>query len=197
MCGIAGIIGHNGTCTLDRTKSAIAILRHRGPDGSGIWQSRDGRVCLARARLGTLDLVSGNQPIANEDRTIIAVINGEFYDFEQTRTQLEALGHRFRTKTDSEVLVHLYEQYGVACLDRLQGEFAFLLWDDRQQLLWAARDRFGVKPLYYAEIAGEILFSSEVKGLQQAGLKLAWDEQGFLEQFVFQTCLSGRTLYRG
>lgn len=94
-------------------------------------------------------------------------------------------------------MVHLYEQYGATCLEQLQGEFAFLLWDDRQQLLWAARDRFGIKPLYYSEVAGEILFSSEVKGLQHGGLKLAWDEQGFLEQFVFQTCLNGRTLYRG
>jgi asparagine synthase (glutamine-hydrolysing) len=172
-------------------------MRHRGPDGSGVWQSKDGRVSLSHTRLSTIDLLSGAQPILNEDGTIIAVVNGEFYGFEAIRKELEGFGHRFRSRTDSEILVHLYERHGTSCLNQLHGEFAFVVWDEREQILFAARDRFGTKPLYFSESKGEVLFSSEVKGLEQAGVILSWDEQGFFEKFVFQTSLNGRTLFRG
>jgi asparagine synthase (glutamine-hydrolysing) len=144
-----------------------------------------------------MDLESGGQPIGNEDGAVIAVVNGEFYGFEEIRADLQQRGHRLKTRTDSEILVHLYEQHGVACLDRLQGEFAFILWDDREKILFAARDRFGVKPLYYCLANKEVIFSSEVKGLQRAGVMLAWDHQGFWEKFVFQAGLGGRTLFDG
>lgn len=197
MCGIAAVISEDGANTLARSQMAIAILRHRGPDGSGSWQSKDRRVSLSHTRLGTIDLQSGGQPIGNEDDSVIAVVNGEFYGFEEIRADLQRRGHRLKTRTDSEILVHLYEQHGVACLDRLQGEFAFILWDDREKTLFAARDRFGVKPLYYSLAKEEVIFSSEVKGLKQAGAKLAWDQQGFWERFVFQSGLAGRTLFEG
>jgi asparagine synthase (glutamine-hydrolysing) len=152
---------------------------------------------LAHARLSTNDLLSGNQPISNEEGTVLVVVNGEFYEWKIIRARLEGLGHRFKTKTDSEILVHLYEEYGVSCLEQLQGEFAFVLWDESKQILFAARDRFGAKPLYYCQGQKTLLIASEVKALQGAGAALAWDEQGFLEQFVFQSCLQGRTLYEG
>jgi len=176
---------------------AITILRHRGPDGVGFWQSKDGRITLGHARLSTIDLLSGAQPITNEDETISAVVNGEFYGFEEIRAELQGFGHTFRTRTDSEILVHLYERYGASCLDRLHGEFAFVLWDEREQLLFAARDRFGAKPLYYSESRGEVLLASEVKGLKRAGVTLGWDNEGLFDKLVFQTSLGGRTLFRG
>jgi asparagine synthase (glutamine-hydrolysing) len=172
-------------------------LLHRGPNGTGVWTSPSYGVSLAHARLATIDLSNGQQPIANEDGTVVAVINGEFYETEPLRRHLENVGHRFKTRTDSEVLIHLYEQCGVACLGQLHGEFAFVLWDESRRRLFAARDRFGAKPLYYSETGGEMLLASEIKALQRAGLSLSWDEQGFYEQFAFQRCLSGKTLYRG
>jgi len=173
------------------------MLRHRGPDGARVWTSPSQLLSLAHARLATIDLLNGQQPISSEDQSIVAVINGEFYETQQIRLRLEGLGHRFKTRTDSECLIHLYEQCGVACLSQLQGEFAFVLWDENKRLLFAARDRFGVKPLYYSERNGELLMASEVKALHAAGFGLSWDEQGFEEQFVFQCCLQGRTLYQG
>ena len=142
MCGIAAVIGREGANTRERAQRAIAIMRHRSPDGSGVWQSKDGRVSLSHTRLSTIDLLSGAQPILNEDGTIVAV-NGEFYGFEEIRKELEGFGHRFRTRTDSEILVHLYERHGTSCLAHLHGEFAFVVWDEREQTLFAARDRFG------------------------------------------------------
>ncbi len=190
-------MGEKGSNTLERSQRAIAILQHRGPDGAGFWQSRDGSVTLSQARLSTIDLSSGAHPVTNEDDSVIAVVNGEFYGFEEIRAELQGYGHTFKTKKDSEILVHLYERYGVGCLDRLQGEFAFVLWDERERILFAARDRFGIKPLYYSESNGELAFASEVKGLQQAGVALAWDENGLFEKLVFQTSIAGRTLFRG
>jgi asparagine synthase (glutamine-hydrolysing) len=197
MCGIIAILDTDSRNIRERTENALHSLCHRGPDGSGHWQSPDGCVSLGHRRLAIQDIHGGAQPLSNEDNTVVAVVNGEFYDFEPIREQLAGLGHRFQTASDSEILIHLYEQWGFDCLTQLQGEFAFVLWDERRHLLWAARDRFGVKPLYYAETSDGILFSSEIKGLKQAGLALTWDEEGFFEQFIFQTCFEGRTLYRG
>jgi asparagine synthase (glutamine-hydrolysing) len=197
MCGIAAVIGEDGSKTQERARNALDVLRHRGPDDSSIWSSPSGKASLAHARLSTVDFKNGRQPIPNEDNSVIAVVNGEFYETSAIRQHLENLGHRFRSRSDSEVLVHLYEQCGLACLNQLQGCFAFAVWDERKQLLFAARDRFGAKPLYYCEQEGEMMIASEVKGLQRAGVNLEWDEQGFYEQFAFQSCLSGGTLYKG
>ena len=197
MCGFAAIVGAKGANGSERAQKAIGILRHRGPDGVGCWQSRDGSVSIAHARLSIIDLVSGGQPISNEDETVVCAVNGEFYGFARIRAELEGFGHRFKTQTDSEILVHLYERYGGACLERLHGEFAFVLWDERERVLFAGRDRFGVKPLYYAECGGEVVIASEVKSLQQAGVTLEWDEEGLREKLLFQTSFGGRTLFRG
>ena len=150
--------------------AATRALYHRGPDGQRHWLSDDGLAGLGHARLSIIDLETGDQPLANEDGTIHAVVNGELYDFERIRRELEARGHRLGTKSDSEIVLHLYEDLGPACLEHLRGEFALALWDSRTRTLFAARDRFGIKPLYYAQHGGMLLLASEAKALFAAGV---------------------------
>jgi len=176
---------------------SIESIYHRGPDGRKTWISKSGLVGLAHTRLSIIDLHTGDQPISNEDGSICAVVNGELYGFQAIRAELESRGHRFKTKSDSEILVHLYEEYGAQCLKYLRGEFAFVLWDEKQQKLLAARDRFGIKPLYYAFQGQDILFASEVKALKAAGLSLAWDEEAFYHTHLMGSFLQDRTLYKG
>ncbi len=170
MCGICGIVDRSGVIdpvVLDRMTSA---LRHRGPDNAGAYlspPSASGSVGLGFRRLAIIDLVGGNQPISNEDGTVVVVFNGEIYNFQELRLQLEARGHQFSTDTDTEVIVHLYEDAGVDCVQRLNGMFAFALWDASRETLFLARDRMGEKPLYYAQAAGTFLFGSELKALLQ------------------------------
>src|SRR5215475_3030563 len=169
MCGIVAIFDRNGAPTLDSVMRGVNTLHHRGPDASHTWESPDRAVGLGHARLSIIDLETGNQPLANEDDTLHLVVNGEFYDFEEIRAGLESRGHRFRTKSDSEILLHLYEEHGVECVHKLRGEYAFVLWDERKKLLFAGRDRFGIKPLFYAELNGRLTLASEVKVLHAAG----------------------------
>src|SRR6202008_1264432 len=129
----------------------------------------DGRVALGHARLSIIDLVTGDQPIASEDELTRIVVNGEFYGYEGIQRELEQAGHRLRTRSDSEIALHLYEDLGTQCLHRLRGEFAFVLWDERTRSIFAARARFGIKPLFYAWHEGKICFASEVKALFAAG----------------------------
>jgi asparagine synthase (glutamine-hydrolysing) len=157
--------------------------------------SSDCRVGLGHTRLSIIDLTTGDQPIANEDGTIHIVVNGEFYDFERTRGELEARGHRFRTKSDSEIALHLYEDYGPECLHRLRGEYAFVIWDSRNQRMIAGRDRFGVKPLFYAEHDGALYLASEAKALFAMGVPARWsDEALYAGGFVIP---GDRTLFGG
>jgi asparagine synthase (glutamine-hydrolysing) len=183
MCGIVAVYDADGAGASAEVAAGLRTLRHRGPDAAHVWQSPDGAICLGHARLSIIDLAHGDQPLANEDESIHCVVNGEFYDFERIRRELEGRGHRFRTHSDSEILLHLYEDLGVECLRELRGEFAFVLWDARRHVLMAARDRFGIKPLFYSRIGERLLFASEVKALHAAGVAPAWDEQGFLETF--------------
>jgi asparagine synthase (glutamine-hydrolysing) len=197
MCGIFASLDWTGDGCLPQTiQDSLSVLRHRGPDGARLWRSADGRVCLGHVRLSIVDLVSGNQPLTNETSHIHIVVNGEFYDFEQVRSELETRGHRFASRSDSEILVHLYEEFGADCVRYLRGEFAFVLWDERAKVLFAARDRFGVKPLFFAEFQGKLLFASEIKALHAAGIPAAWDEQGFFEKLVLNSPLQRRTLFR-
>ena len=175
---------------------ATEILRHRGPDSQGHWESPDRRVALSHARLSIIDLATGDQPMANEDGQIHIVVNGEFYDFERLRKELEQRGHRFRTRSDSEVALHLYEEYGTNCLQHLRGEFAFVLWDERNQVLFAARDRFGIKPLHYAVHDDAVYLASEAKGLFAAGVPARWCEDYFY-QHATGPAMADRTLFEG
>jgi asparagine synthase (glutamine-hydrolysing) len=159
----------------------------------GTSSNRD--VSLGHTRLSIIDLATGDQPLSNEDGSIHLVVNGEFYDFEEIRAHLESRGHRFRTKSDSEILLHLYEEYGVECVHRLRGEYAFVLWDERKKLLFAGRDRFGIKPLFYTERNGRLMLASEVKALHAAGAPAAWDEQGLLAILSMGT--TNGTLFQG
>ncbi len=165
MCGIAGILDVTGGSQPARSElaSMIARLHHRGPDGTGIFT--DGPVGLAHARLSIIDLAGGDQPIHNEDKAIWVVFNGEIFNYLELRAELVSLGHYFYTQSDTEVIVHLYEQYGEKFVDYLNGQFAIALWDKKQQKLILARDRTGIRPLFYTQAAGRFIFASEVKAL--------------------------------
>ena len=165
MCGIAGKLTWDprGAIDPDLLGAMTDAVRHRGPDADGFYLG-DG-VGLGHRRLSIIDLATGDQPIANEDRTVWTVFNGEIYNFAEVRQELEAHGHRFRTASDTEVLVHGYEQWGVDLVDRLRGMFAFAVWDARERRLVLARDRVGVKPLHYALVDDGLVFGSEIKSL--------------------------------
>src|SRR5438876_935227 len=165
MCGIVGILELDGSTLPSRhvLESMAAAIAHRGPDEHGIWV--DGCVGLAARRLRVVDLVTGQQPLANEDGSMRLVANGEIYNAGELRDDLRRRGHLFTTRTDTEVILHAYEDEGPACLERLEGMFAFALWDGRRQRLVLARDRFGEKPLYYARLSRTFLFASEPKAL--------------------------------
>jgi asparagine synthase (glutamine-hydrolysing) len=163
MCGIAGQLCYGSTLP-DRglLETMSERLAHRGPDGQGTYVS--GRIALAHRRLAIIDLSDdARQPIANEDGSQWLVYNGEIYNFVELRAELIAKGHTFRSKTDSEVILHAYEEWGTECLSHLNGMWAFALWDEKQQHLFCARDRFGIKPFYYTEAGGSFLFASEIK----------------------------------
>jgi asparagine synthase (glutamine-hydrolysing) len=165
MCGICGKLNFHRQEPVDPVllRQMMDLIRHRGPDESGEYLS--GPVGLGHRRLSILDLNTGGQPMSNEDSTIWVVYNGEIYNFRELRADLEKRGHRFKSTTDTEVIVHLYEELGDQCVKRLQGMFAFALWDKRLQSLLLARDRVGVKPLYYANTGKALIFASELKSL--------------------------------
>src|SRR5689334_19069596 len=175
MCGIAGMFSQRGVVSVEKLTAATRALLHRGPDGQKHWISPDHCVGLGHARLSIIDLAGGDQPIANEDGQLQIVVNGEFYDFQRIRRELEARGHRFRTKSDSEIALHLYEEFGVQGLQQLRGEFAFALWDQNNQRLFLVRDRFGIKPLYYSLHQGTLYFASEIKALFALGVPARWN----------------------
>ena len=159
-------------------------LRHRGPDGCGRYAGP--RVGLAHVRLSIIDVAGGAQPLGNEDGSVLVVYNGEVYNYLELRTELSAAGHRFRTRSDTEVLVHAYEQWGTGMLGRLNGQFAFAIYDRRTETVMLARDRFGVRPLFYAIADGDLFFASEAKALfASGGVEAAPDFVGLDQVFTF------------
>lgn len=196
MCGIIAIYSQSEPVNAGRLDSAIEQLRPRGPDGVGSWIDSDGRVGLGHARLSLIDAATGSQPMANEDDSLRLIVNGEFYDFERIRAELEQHGHRFSTLSDSEIALHLYEQYGVGCLEHLRGEFAFAIWDVGRSELFAARDRFGIKPLFYAVDGDKIYLASEVKAIFAAGLRPSWDHESVYQHLYFSVD-QDRSLFGG
>jgi asparagine synthase (glutamine-hydrolysing) len=166
MCGIAGIVSlRDRPVGADELHKMCAAMVSRGPDDEGLYLG-DG-AGLAMRRLSIIDLETGHQPVCNEDASIWVVLNGEIYNYRQLRSHLEQRGHEFKTATDTEVIVHLYEEYGEECLNELRGMFGFALWDDRRRRLLLARDRLGIKPLYFGTVAGRFLFASELKAVLQ------------------------------
>ena len=165
MCGIAGILNIHDDAGIPRDvlESMVAILRHRGPDGAGFYQ--DSRIGLGHARLSIIDLEGGGQPMHNEDGSLWITFNGEIFNYRELRTDLQARGHTFYTGSDTEVLLHCFEEHGRDCLHQLNGQFAFAIWDRKRKELFAARDRVGIRPLFYTRAAGRLLFASEIKAL--------------------------------
>jgi len=196
MCGIVAFFSRNRPVSQAALQRATHSLYHRGPDGQRHWRSEDNRVALGHARLSIIDLNTGDQPIASEDGRTRIVVNGEFYGYEAIQRELEQAGHRLRTRSDSEIALHLYEDLGAQCVHRLRGEFAFVVWDETHRTIFAARDRFGIKPLFYAFHKDTLYLASEVKALFAAGVPARWDAESIyhcIEYGNHQT----RTLYDG
>ncbi|HEX9146858.1 MAG TPA: asparagine synthase (glutamine-hydrolyzing) [Candidatus Binatia bacterium] len=196
MCGIVAFTFRDKPVSRDLLETATKRLSHRGPDDHRIWVSPDASVGLGHARLSVIDLQTGSQPLANEAGSIHAIVNGEFYGYEAIREELRKRGHVLSTRSDSEILIHLYEDFGFDCLHHLRGEFAFVLWDERKRTLFAARDRFGIKPLYYADIGQDLYIASEVKALLAAGVPAQWDREAFF-QATQALVAPDRSLFKG
>lgn len=198
MCGIAGIAFADATRPIerDRLEAMSTAIHHRGPDGCGIFRAPG--VGLAHRRLSIIDLEGGRQPLGNEDGTVQVVFNGEIYNYRELRSQLMARGHRFATHSDTEVLVHLYEEVGDRLVEQLRGMFAFALWDERSSRLLLARDRLGIKPLYYRQDNEKLLFASELKALLAYGDIEREIDPASLEDYLAYGMVSGtRTIFRG
>ena len=198
MCGIAGIFDTHGKNRISDSplRPMIGALHHRGPDQKGVYL--DDAVGLGQARLSIIDLASGGQPIHNEDRTVWIVLNGEIYNYRELRASLEARGHRFYTQTDTEVIVHDYEEKGLDCVHDFNGQFAFAVWDQVQRRLFLARDYFGICPLFYSEHDGHFLFASEIKSLIASKLLPgpALEPRALDQIFTFWTTLPGATVFK-
>jgi asparagine synthase (glutamine-hydrolysing) len=197
MCGISGIYRLDGSpADIGHLQRMTDALAHRGPDGSGRYVQRS--VGLGHRRLSIIDLDGGAQPLSNEDDSVHVVFNGEIYNFVELRAELEQAGHRFKTRSDTEVIVHGYEQWGLRCVDHFNGIFAFALWDEQARRLFLARDHLGVKPLYYTVARGQLLFGSEIKALlAHPDCPRAVDAASLGQLFTFRYVPSPRTLFSG
>jgi asparagine synthase (glutamine-hydrolysing) len=177
MCGIVALWNKHHAINPDELLSATRLLQHRGPDCQKIWTAHHQRAGLGHARLSIIDLVGGDQPLHSQDGKLHVVVNGEFYDYETIRASLIQKGYVFSTESDSEIILPLYREYGVECLAHLNGEFAFVLYDEEKHVMFAARDRFGIKPLYYAIYEGNLYLASEVKAILKLGVPARWNEE--------------------
>jgi asparagine synthase (glutamine-hydrolysing) len=196
MCGICGVVAaeREGAPDLEAVARMSARLVHRGPDDDGLFH--EGPVALAARRLSIIDLDHGHQPIENEDKSAVVVQNGEIYNYRELKRELEGRGHRFATDCDTEVLVHLYEEHGDEFVERLRGMFAIALWDKRRRRLLLARDRFGVKPLYYCEAGGGLAFASELKAmLELPGFSREIDPKAVSAYLAFNSIPAPLTIF--
>lgn len=197
MCGICAVYNTNGEpANRDLIENMTSIMAHRGPDGSGIYISDN--VGLGHRRLSIIDVDGGAQPMSNEDDILWITFNGEIYNFLELRKELENAGHKFKTRSDTEVIVHAYEQWGKECVRRFNGMFAFALWDSRRRELFIARDHLGIKPLYYIELGNRVLFASEIKALlQDQECPREVDVEALAELFTFRYVPSPKTVFKG
>ena len=198
MCGVAGVL-HLSAEPVPGLAATLAVMndlqRHRGPDGSGQWQHRRGHVGLAHRRLSIIDLTPGaGQPMTDRAGNWLS-FNGEIYNYVELRKELGP--DRFVTSSDTEVILHAYQKWGEACVEHLRGMFAFLLWDEARQRLFCARDRFGIKPLYYTAVGETLYLASEVKALLPYVARIETDLAGLKDYLTFQLCLHGKTLFKG
>ncbi|HEX3104256.1 MAG TPA: asparagine synthase (glutamine-hydrolyzing), partial [Terriglobales bacterium] len=197
MCGIAGVIqfGRDARVDIDTIRQMCRVMSHRGPDDDGFYVS--GPVGLGMRRLSIVDLTTGHQPISNEDETAWIVFNGEIYNHAELREQLQARGHRYRTNSDTETIIHLYEEYGCNCVRHLRGMFAFAIWDTKKQRLFIARDRLGIKPLYYRLTPQSLAFGSEIKVILAEGTQPAFNRRVLPEYLAFGYVSGSESFYEG
>ncbi len=197
MCGIAGFIDiqRSRDNSEELIDSMCKVIRHRGPDDQGVWLG-DG-VALGMRRLSIIDLAGGHQPIFNEDQSILIVFNGEIYNYRELGKELQERGHRFTTNSDTEVIVHAYEEYGDDCVKHLRGMFTFAIWDRKHQRLLAARDRFGKKPLNYYWDGQRLIFGSEIKSILEAGIPREINSIALDEYLVYGYVPTPNTLFKG
>ena len=198
MCGICGIFHSERTRRVNRDLLAgmSQQIVHRGPDDDGFFVEEN--VGLAMRRLSIIDIQTGHQPLSNEDGDVWIVFNGEIYNHQDLRKDLESRGHRYRTKSDTETIVHLYEEYGSKCVEHLRGMFAFAIWDRRKRRLFIARDRLGIKPLYYRFDSSTLLFGSEIKTiLAYPGVKPEFNHGVLAEYLAFGYLAGEETMYAG
>lgn len=197
MCGIVSLWSPKAI-QKHNIQKAMDALTHRGPDGEGLWLSDNQKIALGHRRLSIIDLHTGAQPLSTTDGSVHMVVNGEFYDFENIRTDLQSKGHKFKTSSDSEIALHLYREYGLDFLEHLRGEFALILYDQSQNRLIAARDRFGIKPLCFAQDDNKTLYlASEAKAIFAAGYRAEWDQYAFFHACNVQYTPADRTLFKG
>jgi len=197
MCGIAGILNTKGPGAIDETLLArmISILRHRGPDESGMYT--DASIGLGHARLSIIGLEGGTQPICNEDGSLWIVYNGETYNYIELKADLIKKGHTFSTTTDTEVILHLYEDCGPRCLEKINGQFALAIWDTSKRELFLARDRVGIRPLYFTRVNNKFLFASEIKAIfLDPDVKREIDPKALYQVFTFWTTLTPKTIFK-
>lgn len=195
MCGITGMMYFDNRDIPGTTLQAMMdVIRHRGPDDAGMWT--DPGIGLGFRRLSIIDLKEGHQPLCNEDESVWIVFNGEIYNYQPLREMLLAQGHRFRTHTDTEVIVHLYEEHGEDCVRHLRGMFGFVIWDRRRRLLFGARDHFGIKPFYYCKDGTQFLFASEIKSLLAVeGFERRLSQESLLQYLTFQYVPEPNTMF--
>lgn len=196
MCGIAGVFHFASDAPVDAAAVARMndLLAHRGPDDAGVWA--DGRVALGNRRLAIIDRAHGAQPMGNDDETVWITYNGELFNFRTLREELRSAGYRFRTHSDTEVVLRAYEHFGADCVDRFNGQFAFAVWDGRAERLFLARDEMGIAPLHYTVADGRFAFASEAKALLEVQ-PAALDATGLTELLLCGTVFDGRTLFDG
>src|SRR5258708_24488297 len=198
MCGICGIVFSDRDWRVNGEVLAGMNHRiaHRGPDDEGFFVEEN--VGLAMRRLSIIDVKTGHQPLANENQDVWIVYNGEIYNHAELRADLEAKGHRYRTRSDTETIVHLYEEYGRDCVKYLRGMFAFVIWDRRRRVLFAARDRLGIKPLYYRWDGKAFLFGSEIKAiLAYPDVIAAFNRETLAEYLAFGYITGPETMFAG
>jgi asparagine synthase (glutamine-hydrolysing) len=198
MCGICGIfhIGKETIPDLEKIKEMMGYLHHRGPDSGGYY--RDKKVALGHTRLSIIDLETGAQPLSNENETLWIVYNGEIFNYKELRKELLAFGHTFRTQSDTEVIVHAYEQWGKDCLLRFNGQWAFALWDKSKEEVFLSRDQYGICPLYYVQYNSIIFFASEIKALfANREIRRDLDPRGIKEFLTFWNPIAPHTVFNG
>jgi asparagine synthase (glutamine-hydrolysing) len=203
MCGIAGFALNGGSAGHEELlRRMAAVIAHRGPDDEGFFETATStgsfNIGLSHRRLSIIDLNTGHQPLGNEDGSVQIVFNGEIYNFQGLREELLARGHRFGTASDTETIVHAYEEYGDACVEHFRGMFSFAIWDGNRERLLLARDRFGKKPLYLYQDNGSLLFASEIKSLlQYGGLNTGVDRNAVWEYLAYRYVPGPQTLFEG